>query len=43
MKEFRMTVASGLIGADPETPQRGRRSSDLPTNKFKVTDPPEVK
>ncbi|KAJ8953399.1 hypothetical protein NQ318_023516, partial [Aromia moschata] len=37
------SVACGLIGADPETAQRGPRSSNLPVNKFRVTVPPEIK
>ncbi|KAJ8932760.1 hypothetical protein NQ314_014461 [Rhamnusium bicolor] len=42
LKEFRLSVACGFIGADPETAQRGRRSSDLPINKFKVTVPQKL-
>lgn len=35
LKEFRLAVANGLIGADPEVPQRGRRSSEPTPNKYK--------
>lgn len=35
LKEFRLSLVNGLIGADPETPQRGRRSSELVINKYK--------
>lgn len=43
LKEYRFAVACGLIGADPETPQRGRRSSSPPKNKFKVIVPSEIR
>ncbi|KAJ8978049.1 hypothetical protein NQ317_017594, partial [Molorchus minor] len=35
LKEFRLAVANGLIGAEPETPQRGRRSLEPIVNKYK--------
>ncbi|KAF2901399.1 hypothetical protein ILUMI_04787 [Ignelater luminosus] len=36
LKEFRLAVANGLNGADPETPQRGRKSIEKPVKKFKI-------
>jgi hypothetical protein len=36
LKEFRLAVAAGLIGADPQTPQRGRRSTEPVVNRHKV-------
>ncbi|KAJ8980494.1 hypothetical protein NQ317_000610, partial [Molorchus minor] len=41
LKEFRLAVANGLIGADPEVLQRGRRSNGEIINKFKVQVPLE--
>lgn len=43
LKPFRLSVASGLIGADTCTPRRGRRSAEAPPNKYKTTVPPEVR
>ncbi|KAF2899317.1 hypothetical protein ILUMI_06858, partial [Ignelater luminosus] len=41
LKEFRLAVANGLIGADPETPQQGRKSTEKPVNKLKIQVPLE--
>lgn len=41
LKEFRLAVAAGLIGADPQTPQRGRRSTEPVVNRHKVHVPLE--
>lgn len=35
LKDFRLAVATGLVGADPKTPLRGRRSSGEAVNRFK--------
>lgn len=41
LKTFRLSVVSGLIGAAPETPRRGRPSGEMPVNKFKPQVPLE--
>lgn len=43
LKDFRLAVALGLIGAPPDTKTRGRRSAEGPPNQFKVTVPPEIR
>ncbi|KAJ8951661.1 hypothetical protein NQ314_007654 [Rhamnusium bicolor] len=45
LKEFKIAVATGLIGADPQIPKLGRRSVDKPStsNKFKIQVPLEIK
>ncbi|KAF2897528.1 hypothetical protein ILUMI_08647, partial [Ignelater luminosus] len=41
LKEFRLAVANGIIGADPETSERGRKSTEKLVNKFKIQVPLE--
>ena len=41
LKEFTMSVATGLIGADPETPQKERRSVATSMYRYKVHVPLE--
>ncbi|KAJ8970745.1 hypothetical protein NQ314_001045 [Rhamnusium bicolor] len=45
LKEFKIAVATGLIGADPQIPKLGRRSVDKPStsNKFKIQVPLEIR
>ncbi|KAJ8967493.1 hypothetical protein NQ314_002808 [Rhamnusium bicolor] len=45
LKEFKIAVATGLIGADPQLPKLGRRSVDKPStsNKFKIQVPLEIR
>lgn len=45
LKEFKIAVATGLIGADPKMPQVGRRSIDKPSgsSKFKIQVPLEIR
>lgn len=41
LKNFCFAVATGLIGAGPSMPTRGRPSPEVPPNRFKVIVPPE--
>lgn len=43
LKEFRLAVAAGLIGADPCMSKKGRKSSETAPNKYKTFVPPEIK
>ncbi|KAJ8930262.1 hypothetical protein NQ314_016956 [Rhamnusium bicolor] len=43
LKQFRLSVVSGLIRVDSETPKRGRKSTEKPLNKFKTVVPQELR
>ena len=43
LKEFRLAVVAGLVGAAPCTPKIGRKSSDTPPNRYKTSVPYEIK
>lgn len=43
LKDFRIAVACGLIGATSETLRRGRRSAEQPPSRFKTNVPIEKK
>lgn len=43
LKQFRLSVVSGLVGANPEQAKRGRKNIEKPPNKFKTFVPQEVK
>ncbi|CAH1974499.1 unnamed protein product [Acanthoscelides obtectus] len=41
LKSFRLSVATGLVGAASKNPRRGRPSTEMPPNKFKANIPLE--
>lgn len=43
LKDYRLAVAIGLIGADPSMPKKGKRSTEKITNKFKILVPAEIR
>ncbi|XP_023019185.2 piggyBac transposable element-derived protein 4 [Leptinotarsa decemlineata] len=43
LKDFRLAVAAGLIGADPAIPKKGRKSLEDVPNHYKRSVPPEIK